>query len=377
MAYIEAHQSLLTHRKTLRLGRLLGMDRFCVCGRLMALWCWALDNAPDGVVAVEDADILADVVGWEREPSELCNALVAAGFFELAEGFFVLHDWYVYAGKLIEKRQANAERMRAARARASGTAWSASAPDDARAVNVQRTCDERAGATVPNRSLADLSPEIPDGISAPALAAEPPSPPSAPVVASAGDPDASSVAGHGVDAEAASQPSPKPPKLKPIYGEDSVPMQLARNLAAGIHRNKPDAKLPRDGFQEWAREFDLMLRVDHRPREKIEAVIAYAMASTFWRRVIFSARKIREKFDVIDAQRQEDSGRGQHARGQSGLRGTGGRASGNAIGFGERPDITSRAYYEAAARRLGQGGGREADGDDGSVAPTPVRVAGG
>lgn len=120
MAYIEAHQSLLTHRKTLRLGRLLGMDRFCVCGRLMALWCWALDNAPDGVVAVEDADILADVVGWAREPAELCNALVSAGFFELADGFYVLHDWYVYAGKLIEKRKSDAERKRLARSSSGG-----------------------------------------------------------------------------------------------------------------------------------------------------------------------------------------------------------------------------------------------------------------
>ena len=62
MAYIETHQSLLTHRKTLRLGRLLGMDRFCVCGRLMALWCWALDNAPDAGVVVSGGYrvILAD-----------------------------------------------------------------------------------------------------------------------------------------------------------------------------------------------------------------------------------------------------------------------------------------------------------------------------
>ena len=184
---------------------------------------------------------------------------------------------------------------------------------------------------------------------------------------------------------AAAPPQPKPPKLKPIYGEDSVPMQLARTLAAGIHRNKPDAKLPRDGFQEWAREFDLMLRVDHRPREKIEAVVAYAMASTFWRKVIFSASKIREKFDVIDAQRQEDSGRGQHARGQSRLHGAGGRAGVSSGGRAvvERPAINSRAYYEAAARRLGQGAGGEErggeDGDDGSpeTAAAVSRAAGG
>jgi hypothetical protein len=276
----------------------------------------------------------------------------------------------------------------------------------------------------------DQSPVIPDGITAPAVAADaavavspaaarapalahaaavtatatataaPLSPPSAPLrFASAGDPPAASLAvlreheadpHYEAESEAGAEPpanasanatarapaSPRPPRLKPIYGEDSVPMQLARTLAAGIHRNKPDAKLPRDGLQGWARELDLMLRVDHRPREKIDAVIAYAMASSFWRRVVFSASKIREKFDVIDAQRQEDSNRGP-----SRLHGAGGRGYGRgpsrsaatstvtsgaasaAAGRPGRPAISDPAYYAAAARRLGQSAAGESDGD--------------
>jgi hypothetical protein len=39
MAFVESHQSLLTHRKTLRLGRRLDIDKVAVAGRLVALWC--------------------------------------------------------------------------------------------------------------------------------------------------------------------------------------------------------------------------------------------------------------------------------------------------------------------------------------------------
>lgn len=114
MAYIEAHQSVLTHRKTLRLGRLLGMDRFCVVGRLVALWSWALDNAQDGIVTVADSDILADVMGWEREPAELCEALVTSGFLELAGdgSFYILHDWASHGGKILRRLEAQGERTK-------------------------------------------------------------------------------------------------------------------------------------------------------------------------------------------------------------------------------------------------------------------------
>lgn len=36
--FIQVQQSLVTHRKTLRLARLLSLDRYAVIGRLVALW---------------------------------------------------------------------------------------------------------------------------------------------------------------------------------------------------------------------------------------------------------------------------------------------------------------------------------------------------
>lgn len=45
MSSVQVQQSLVSHRKTLRLARLLSLDRYAVVGRLVALWAWRLDNA--------------------------------------------------------------------------------------------------------------------------------------------------------------------------------------------------------------------------------------------------------------------------------------------------------------------------------------------
>jgi hypothetical protein len=60
---------------------------------------------------------------WEGNPAEFIAALKSSGFLDER----VIHDWADYAGGLIRRREANAQRMR-----------------DARAKPVQNTCDERA-----------------------------------------------------------------------------------------------------------------------------------------------------------------------------------------------------------------------------------------
>ena len=87
--FIQVQQSLVTHRKTLRLARLLSLDRYAVIGRLVALWAWCLDNALDGALSDDiDADVLADVMGFDAsmgKPAELLDALLIAGFLDLDE----------------------------------------------------------------------------------------------------------------------------------------------------------------------------------------------------------------------------------------------------------------------------------------------------
>jgi len=147
MAYIETHQSLLTHRKTLRLSRLLSLDRFAVVGRLMALWSWALDNAQEGTIAHGDSDILADVMGWEGDPAHLCTALTAAGFLDESESGYCIHDWWDYAGRLIERRKANAEKQQRWRDRQKTD--TEPTPPEPHNGNVTVMSELRNGATVP------------------------------------------------------------------------------------------------------------------------------------------------------------------------------------------------------------------------------------
>lgn len=144
MAWIEVHQSLFTHRKTLELADLLGVPEVYAAAHLISLWAWALDNAPDGALHVRRT-IIARASRWSGDVDALCNALVNSGFLEQRENdVFVIHDWADYAGRLVEKRRQNAQRMREARSK--------QAPEP-RATHVQRTLHARAGATVPNRTV--------------------------------------------------------------------------------------------------------------------------------------------------------------------------------------------------------------------------------
>jgi hypothetical protein len=148
MAWLESHQSLPQHPKTKRAARLLEIPIPLMIGHLHMLWYWCLDYAQDGDLGkYDDADI-ADAAGWEGEAARFVSALLdcaprdEVGFLERdSDGILHIHDWYDYAGKLIEQREANAQRMREARA----------ARKNKRASNVQRTSGARAGATIPNQ----------------------------------------------------------------------------------------------------------------------------------------------------------------------------------------------------------------------------------
>ena len=144
MAWIESHQSLKEHPKTKRLVRALGISLPEVIGHLHLMWWYCLDYAPDGDLSFDRFTVedIADMACWTRDAHVFVDALQVSGFLEHVGDRLIIHDWFDYAGKLIERRQANAERMREARA----------AQEKPRANHVQRTSTARAGATVPNRT---------------------------------------------------------------------------------------------------------------------------------------------------------------------------------------------------------------------------------
>lgn len=121
MAWIELHQSLWTHKKTYRLAAKLGIDETQAGGHLARFWSWALDNAADGALSYEDSDVIAMGAGW-RGDADFVAEMVAAGWLDdTGEGYFI-HDWHTYAGRLLEKRAANAQRARTVRERSANVA---------------------------------------------------------------------------------------------------------------------------------------------------------------------------------------------------------------------------------------------------------------
>lgn len=113
MAWIESHQALANHPKTLKLARLLGISRVAAVGHLHFLWWWATDYAQDGSLARFDALDIAIAADWQGDPNGLLRALREAGFLDEDDA---LHDWHNYAGRLIERRRADAARKRQSRA---------------------------------------------------------------------------------------------------------------------------------------------------------------------------------------------------------------------------------------------------------------------
>ena len=82
------------------------------------------------------------------------------------------------------------------------------------------------------------------------------------------------------------------------YLEGSVELNLASFLLTEIQKNKPDFKQP--NLQGWAKEVDLMIRIDHREPERIREVIAWAQGDSFWKKNILSTNSLREKFDQLE-----------------------------------------------------------------------------
>ena len=118
LAWIESHQSLLNHPKTLAASAILKIDKVKLIGHLHCLWWWALDVADvDGKFPPRcTAQVIAQGALWRGKAEVFISALCDAGFIDEDDQSQRLHDWYEYAGKLNAKRAANKERMKEKRA---------------------------------------------------------------------------------------------------------------------------------------------------------------------------------------------------------------------------------------------------------------------
>lgn len=111
MAWLELHQSVRDHRKTVALADSLDMPEPHVVGHLTYLWLWAIDNAPEGVLP-RSARMIARAAWWTGDADQLVEALLEVGFIDETDDEYRIHDWDAYAGKLIGQRKAHAERQK-------------------------------------------------------------------------------------------------------------------------------------------------------------------------------------------------------------------------------------------------------------------------
>lgn len=162
--WIESHQSLRNHPKVKKAARIAGINEFEMIGRLHCLWWWALDYASDGDLTNYSDDDIEAAVDWAGQPGLFVKAMIECGFnghgglIDVTQESREIHDWFEYAGKLLERRAANADRMR-----------------DARAKHVQGT--QRARVGLPNQPNQPNQPTEPNKQKKPIKSAKPTTPP--------------------------------------------------------------------------------------------------------------------------------------------------------------------------------------------------------
>lgn len=161
MAYIEVHQTLPTHRKIMRLRRLLKVEPAQAVGHMVALWCWALDNAPDGWLGEFTPDEVAEAAMWRKDPDKFYEAIKESGFLDASE---ILHDWDDYAGRLMEQREYRKEqnRIRKQRQRERDKRDSHDAVTRDNGVTLERDKRDSHDTTVPYRTVPNSNTFLPE-----------------------------------------------------------------------------------------------------------------------------------------------------------------------------------------------------------------------
>ena len=113
MAWIEVHQALRDHRKTIGLSKELNIRPVYVIGHLVSLWLWAVDNAPAGDITSIPADTIASASQWRGNGDRYLQALIDSGWVDKLKRRLLLHSWHNYAGKLVAQRQLTTAARRA------------------------------------------------------------------------------------------------------------------------------------------------------------------------------------------------------------------------------------------------------------------------
>lgn len=95
----------------------------------------------------------------------------------------------------------------------------------------------------------------------------------------------------------------KEEKQSEKFSDDSVELKMSEYLWGLISERLPNRKKPR--LQNWAQHMDYILRIDKRPPEEVQNIIAFSQQDDFWQDNILSTSKLREKYDTLFARFQK------------------------------------------------------------------------
>lgn len=107
MAWIESHQSLLLHRKTIRASMQLHVDRHKLIGHLHALWWWGLDNAEKSGCLGETMNAeIAEAAGWApKKADQFVQVLIDVRFLDRVNGDeLAFHNWPRYTNRYYDQK---------------------------------------------------------------------------------------------------------------------------------------------------------------------------------------------------------------------------------------------------------------------------------
>lgn len=94
-----------------------------------------------------------------------------------------------------------------------------------------------------------------------------------------------------------------------VFSEGSVELELSKKLITLLEGNSPGFKKP--DLNRWAKNIDLMIRVDKRDPIEIDIVMLWALNDNFWKSNVLSTGALRKHFDRLKIQMKERNGRNQ------------------------------------------------------------------
>jgi len=91
------------------------------------------------------------------------------------------------------------------------------------------------------------------------------------------------------------------------YPDDSVEMRLANLMVMGIVELNTSFKRP--NMQSWAKEFNLIIRIDKREPEDIKFLMGWINRNSFWSKNILSPTSLRKQFDRLTMETKNEPAR--------------------------------------------------------------------